>query len=276
MAVSLATSPDRAGLGRLAIDRLFMTYVGVTGLISLAGGPLGWAIAAAHGAVIAVMALLVPRWPLPRNAVLKVVRLSYPVLLTPLLYTELGTLVQFIVEGTFDEMVMGWEIAVFGEHISMVMSEWWPWFTLSELIHLGYATYYVIFPIAFVGVLMTRGDAALERTVFAAAIAFYASYTFFIFFPVAGPRYFFEKIGPPRFYWRSAPCTAALTMESMPWSARGLCSSSSMLLVRRCFGSWAAVTGWSRPRNDGEPPKRRSQRCEPPVGSGRYGRQPIR
>ena len=147
------SSRDREGLGLLAVDRLFMTYMGITGLLSLFGGPVGWMIAVAHLVVIAAIWFSAPYVPLPQNGVLRFFRIAYPVMITPLLYTELGTIVQFIVQGTFDDMVMGWEISMFGVHLSMVMSEWWPWFTLSELIHFGYATYYIIFPIAFIGVL---------------------------------------------------------------------------------------------------------------------------
>lgn len=180
---------------RLAVDRLFMAYMAATGLVALFGGPIGWMIAVAHAVIIVGLWFSAPYVPLPANGLLRFLRIAYPVLITPLLYTELGTLVQFIVQSTHDTMVMGWEEAAFGAQMSIVLSEWLPWFTLSELIHLGYATYYVIFPIAFIGVLKTRGDAALERTVFTAALGFYLCYVFFIFFPVAGPRYFFEKIG---------------------------------------------------------------------------------
>ncbi len=182
--------------GLLAIDRVFLLYLGLTGVLAvLGGGVLGFSLAAAHAvAMLAVRRL--GRRPLPRNAGWRWLRLVYPVAATPfLLYPELRFLNRVITDRLFDGMVQGWEQALFGSQLSMTFQEWLPDFTLSELLHLGYVSYYALVPIALVGVYVTRGDAALHRAAFATAVAFLFSYLIFTVLPVAGPRYDFPPIG---------------------------------------------------------------------------------
>ncbi len=182
--------------GLLAIDRVFLLYLGMTGVLAvLGGGVLGFGLGAAHAvAVLAVLGLA--RRPLPRNAGWRWLRLVYPVAATPfLLYPELRFLNRVITERLFDPTVQAWEQALFGRQLSMTFHEWLPDFTFSELLHLGYMSYYLLVPIALVGVYVTRGDAALHRAAFATAVVFLFSYFIFTLFPVAGPRYDFPAIG---------------------------------------------------------------------------------
>jgi hypothetical protein len=184
-----------AGTGLLAIDRVFVLYLGLTGILAVVGGGiLGFSLGAAH--LVAVLAVLrLGRRPLPRNAGWRWLRLVYPVAATPfLLYPELRFLNRVITDRLFDGMVQGWEQALFGSQLSMTFHEWLPDFTFSELLHFGYMSYYVLVPIALVGVFMTRGDAAVHRAAFATALVFLLSYFVFTVFPVAGPRYDFPAI----------------------------------------------------------------------------------
>lgn len=182
--------------GMLAIDRLLILYLGITGVLAaLGGGVFGFGLAAVH-AVVVVTVLGVARRPLPRNAGWRWLRLAYPVAATPiLLYPELRFLNRVITERLFDLVVQGWEQALFGSQLSMTFYEWLPDFTFSELLHLGYVSYYILVPIALVGVYVTRGDAALHRAAFATTVVFLLSYFVFMLFPVAGPRYDFPAIG---------------------------------------------------------------------------------
>lgn len=187
---------SRNGTGLLAIDRVFVLYLGLTGILAvLGGGPVGYGLAAAHAIAILVI-IRVSHRPLPRNAGWRWLRLVYPVAATPfLLYPELRFLNRVITDRLFDRIVQGWEQTLFGVQLSMTFHEWLPDFTFSELLHLGYMSYYVLVPIALVGVYVTRGDAALHRAAFATALAFLVSYLAFTLFPVAGPRYDFPPIG---------------------------------------------------------------------------------
>lgn len=181
--------------GLLAIDLVFLLYLGLTGVLAvIGGGVIGLSLAAAHA--LAILAILrLGRSPLPRKAVWRWLRLVYPVAATPfLLYPELRFLNRIITDRLFDGTIQGWEQALFGAQLSMTFHELLPDFTLSELLHFGYMSYYVLVPMALVGVFVTRGDAALHRAAFATALTFILSYIVFMLFPVAGPRYDFPPI----------------------------------------------------------------------------------
>lgn len=195
MSETIGRTGSKRGSGLLATDKLLIVYVVYTALLALvAGGFSGARIAAVHVVVIlAVWGL--GRLPLPSNPVLRFLRIAYPVAIAPLFYVELATVNQFVFSGTFDEMVQGWEAALFGVQVSMTASDWFPSVLLSELLHLGYASYYLLVPAGLIGAFALRGNASLERTAFAVALAFYVSYAIFAVFPVAGPRYEFEPIG---------------------------------------------------------------------------------
>jgi membrane-associated phospholipid phosphatase len=184
-----------SGTGLLAVDRVFVIYLVLTGILAIAGGgAIGFSLAFAHG-VAGLLVFRLSKRPLPRNGALRCLRLAYPLAATPfLLYPELRFLNHVITDRLFDGMVQGWELTLFGSQLSMTFHEWLPDFTISELLHLGYMSYYILVPIALIGVFVTRGDAALHRAAFATAVAFLLSYLLFTLFPVAGPRYDFPRI----------------------------------------------------------------------------------
>lgn len=184
-----------AGPARFAaLDRLAQGYLAITGLVALGfGGRTGLAIAAAHFAGVAGLAWLRPRTP--DRGLSGFLRAAYPVLLAPLFYRELATLNRLLTERFYDGMVQGWDAALFGGQPSVYLSARLPSLPLSEVLHLGYGAYYAIVPAALIGVYVTRGQEALVRTAFSVAAAFYLCYLTFIAFPVAGPRYEFERIG---------------------------------------------------------------------------------
>lgn len=186
---------ERAGAGRfLALDRITQVYLGITGAVGLAlGGGVGALIAGAH--LAAILGIRGLRGWSPARGLAGFLRGAYPVMLTPLLYKELATLNRLLTARYYDGAVQAWEAALFGGQPSITLSAALPWFPLSEALHLGYGAYYAIVPAALIGVYTTRGQAALVRTAFAVAAAFFLCYLAFIAYPVAGPRYEFERIG---------------------------------------------------------------------------------
>lgn len=214
------SAPPGTGRSRprapLPVDLLLAGYLALTAGLALASlTPAGAAIAALHGA--AVWALLgaasATGGALPRAApageqgagggsvfrrrVLPFFRVAYPVILTPLLYTELGHLNQLHVQGYLDPMVQGWEEALFGAQLSVVWAERQPWRWLSELMHLGYASYYVLIPISAVVVYWRGGARELHRFTMITGLGFLLCYLIFVVFPVAGPRYLYDRLQEP-------------------------------------------------------------------------------
>jgi hypothetical protein len=184
---------ERQGTGLLAIDYVAIGYAALTGALSLAGGLKGVAFAAVHGLVIFLIVKM-SRRPLPRGQVATFFRLLYPVIATPLLYHELSYLNQFVVAGFFDPIVQRWEVAVFGSQISQEAAGWFPALWLSEFMTVGYLTYYFVIPLLAIGAWACCGRAGFHRIGVTVALAFAVCYTWFILFPVMGPRYWYGAL----------------------------------------------------------------------------------
>lgn len=182
----------------LAVDLLALVYLGLTGLLAAASGSARGALLAGLHLTAGIAILAVSRWGVPSNPWLAFLRLAYPVVATPLLYSELAWLNQLHVTGYFDATVQGWEQAIFGVQLSMEASRWVPTLWVSEVLHAGYLSYYLLVPGAALGVFLLAGRRALHEWAFTVGLAFFVSYLVFSLFPVAGPRYEFPIIdGPP-------------------------------------------------------------------------------
>jgi membrane-associated phospholipid phosphatase len=180
--------------GVLAIDRLTMGYFGITGTFALIfGGLTGATIAGVH--VLLILLIYSARKLQPQKGFLAFLRVGYPSLMMPAMYAELATLNQFISSGYHDQMVIGWDEAIFGGQPSMFLSEMLPWVPFSEATHFGYFLYYIIMPAAVWGAYLAAGREGMHRTVFTLMATFFSCYFTFILFPVTGPRYEFERIG---------------------------------------------------------------------------------
>jgi membrane-associated phospholipid phosphatase len=185
---------DMAMRGPLAVDYLTQAYLAATAVVALTSlSGVGLLITALH-----VGAMVLIAWaaalPLPKHGLAVFFRLFYPVALTPILYLELAPLNQLHVSGYFDAAVMHWEELVFGSQLAMVFSERIGHLWFSEMLHIGYFSYYFIVPGAAATAFLLKGPRALERASFTIALAFFMCYLCFSVFPVAGPRYDFPTI----------------------------------------------------------------------------------
>lgn len=188
------TPPAPAPAGGLTpLDRLTLAYVAVPTLalaLSFRDGPIpGWPWVVLAQALTVACVFIAPRartaGPLGR-----VVGDLYPLLLLPGLYSEIGifTLHRGVVH---DALIQALELRIFGTQVSVDWIRAMPNAALSWVLHVCYLSYYLILAVPPLALwIMGRRDAA-RTVVLGVMVTFYLHYSVFIFYPVAGPRYFF-------------------------------------------------------------------------------------
>lgn len=175
------------------VDLLVLAYVGIVSAVALtrAPGSTGtWWLLTAHFLIV-ILVVLVNRPELGRAG--RLLREIYPLVLLGALYGSLDVLNSSRGTDVFDPLVMVWESAIFGGQISR---DWWRSATSpfwSTTLHGAYLAYYLIVPLPPLYFAATRDLPALRRSVLLIMTAFILSYLFFVFFPVAGPYYQFER-----------------------------------------------------------------------------------
>jgi membrane-associated phospholipid phosphatase len=188
----------------LPLDRLFALYLlAAAPALAFAGRPPQWPLLLALHATGIMLA-----WPLPvvqhvvsRAAprVRRTIRVIFdwaPLLLVPLLYTELATLNAAVHGGAyFDDLVIAWEQAIFRGQPSRDWAAAAPRLWLSEPLHAAYLSYYFIIFVPPLVLFLKGRTAEFRAGVFALMLAFFAHYIFFIYFPVQGPRYLYAPAG---------------------------------------------------------------------------------
>ena len=158
-------------------------YLAVSAVALAAGGHARLVLAHAIAVALAGWAC-VDRRPLARIA-----GDLLPLLLAPILYAEIPSLIAALGSSYHDVLIQRWEIALFGSHPSRVLATFMPNGGLSELLHAGYLAYY---PAIFVPplVLYARGNRdGYAQTVLALTVAYVICWTLFVIAPVEGPRY---------------------------------------------------------------------------------------
>ena len=148
------------------------------------------------GAICGLVSLaFIPESSLP--PLIHILRNWYPMATIPIFYLEIPPLTQMVLRGYFDDKIIEWEGRLFNRQPSVSFSERFPSKGLSELLHLCYFSYY---PIVFglVGVLYAQGRyEVFHEVVFGEILTFNLCLIWYLFMPVMGPRYKFEKISGP-------------------------------------------------------------------------------
>ncbi|MBI4520455.1 MAG: phosphatase PAP2 family protein [Gemmatimonadetes bacterium] len=176
-----------------AVDLLTIAYLALS-LAALAGPhrPARWPLLLlTHlGLIAAIWAVgRVPTKPVGSTfaKVLRVVRSWYPLLIVPYLYTELPLLNQSLASGYYDAAIVALEQTVFRTQPAQRLAGALPWPALSEILHAGYLSYYLLIYVPPL-VLYAQGRRhAYARALFYEMLTFYACYLVFIVFPVQGP-----------------------------------------------------------------------------------------
>ena len=146
-------------------------------------------------AILGIFSLHFVTSPLP--PLLQFVRDWYALGTILLFYWGVKPLTQMVFQGMFDDRIIRWENRLFNGQPSTYLSARFPSVALSEYLHLCYLSYYFI-PVFLPVMLYFRGmREAFFETLFAELFTFNLCLIWYIFMPVAGPRYFEEKIKEP-------------------------------------------------------------------------------
>jgi len=93
-----------------------------------------------------------------------------------------------------DHLFAGWEQQLFGCQPALLFAQQVTNPVFSELMHLGYASYYPLIAMVTVYYFFLRYE-EFDKAVFIILTSFFVYYIIFIFLPVAGPQYYFPAVG---------------------------------------------------------------------------------
>jgi membrane-associated phospholipid phosphatase len=93
-----------------------------------------------------------------------------------------------------DYVFAGYEQSLFGCQPALTFAERWASPLFSELMHLGYASYYPLIALVTLYYFFRRYE-QFNRAAFVILTAFFVYYVVFIFLPVAGPQYYYLAAG---------------------------------------------------------------------------------
>lgn len=112
-----------------------------------------------------------------------------PLLLGPFLYVELRWLIEGVGRPHADVLVHGWERTLFPSDPSATWAPHLPSRALSEVLHLAYASYYLLVYLP-PALLYLRGRRSVYAdTVLALTVVYAACFLTYLVFPVDGPRF---------------------------------------------------------------------------------------
>ncbi|HEY9551878.1 MAG TPA: phosphatase PAP2 family protein [Prevotella sp.] len=93
-----------------------------------------------------------------------------------------------------DHVFAQWEQSLFGFQPALVFAGSFPSVVMSELMHLGYASYYPMIAVVTFFFFFRR-YADFERCAFVILASFFAYYVVFDLLPVAGPTFYYKAVG---------------------------------------------------------------------------------
>ena len=181
-------------------DWITIVYLTITGVLAcICHKNLRWwgIYVVARAGVICGLLLLAfsPEDSLPRP--LQILHDWYPIATILIFYLEIPPLTQMVLQRYLDDKVIEWEGRLFNGQPSMYFSARFPSRWLSEFLHLCYFSYYpIVFGLATLLYFQGRHE-AFHEVVFAEVLTFNLCLIWYIFMPVMGPYYKFEKIRGP-------------------------------------------------------------------------------
>jgi len=119
------------------------------------------------------------------------IHLFYPILLLSYFYGETALLNNLIFSDKLDPIIFKWEQILFGFQPSLEFSIRFPQLWFSELLYMGYFSYYLLtFGVSLIFFIIK--PAMAENVIFLIISSLFIYYMIFIIFPVVGPQYYFS------------------------------------------------------------------------------------
>jgi membrane-associated phospholipid phosphatase len=147
----------------------------------------------------------VPLGNLP--GVIQFLRDWYPVLLFPVLYKEVEKFALAFGDWKLTESIQQLEVSLFGSHPSLYASWLYPWAPLSEYLHFCYFAYLPLLPVIGGWWYLNGRRHDFHELLLLVSTTLFASYLFYIAYPVDSPFYLFQSLEAPLsdgFFYRLA------------------------------------------------------------------------
>jgi membrane-associated phospholipid phosphatase len=142
-----------------------------------------------HLLLMGAVFFIIPWLDRKEPPVVRFIRNWYIVFSFPFLYWEVGPLLHAVFPGEFDHLIIQVDRWIFG-----VLPNIWvqtivrPW--LTDIMQISYSIYWITIPLGGAIFYFRREFRHFERLLFYVTFTFFLSYFIFIFFPVAGPRFY--------------------------------------------------------------------------------------
>jgi len=94
----------------------------------------------------------------------------------------------------YDHLFAGYEQSLFGMQPALVFAQQFPQAVVSELMCLGYASYYPLMAVVLLYYFFCRNQ-EFERAAYILIGSFFVYYLIFVFLPVTGPQYYYLAAG---------------------------------------------------------------------------------
>ncbi|MCK4414206.1 MAG: inositol phosphorylceramide synthase [Candidatus Eisenbacteria sp.] len=188
----------RADRGYIPADLIVLAYLAITGVLVLFSAD-GWRtkedyVAIHFGYLLAVALLALARRSGP--PLLHFFRLTYPLASLPLLYQGVQHLNRITTQNYFDDLIIQQEALLFSCQPSQVFHAILPWAVLSELLHVAYLSYTLVFAVIALTLYFSRRYEPLKVFISTIMLTFLSCYLIFTFFPVQGPFHHFGPLVP--------------------------------------------------------------------------------
>jgi len=96
-----------------------------------------------------------------------------------------------------DHLFASWEQGLFGCQPALLFAQWAPWGWFSELMCLGYVSYFPLMLLVYLYYFFQRYD-EFRMTAFVILTSFFVYYVVFVLVPVTGPQFYYLAVGTER------------------------------------------------------------------------------